>query len=69
MLAVVMSESQLVDHAAARSGRLKNSWSGARTPRAERTIYGLWNGIGRFLDLFFPQKSANYFIASGNDED
>ena len=28
---------------------------------AERTIHGLWNAIGRILDLYAPQECANYF--------
>ena len=36
---------------------------------AERTIDGLWNAIGRLLDLFTPQECANYFAAAGYDAD
>jgi transposase len=32
---------------------------------AERTIHGLWNAIGRILDLYSPQECANYFKACG----
>jgi transposase len=32
---------------------------------AERTIEGLWNAIGRCLDLFKPRECANYFQAAG----
>lgn len=32
---------------------------------AERTIEGLWNAIGRCLDLFKPHECANYFEAAG----
>jgi transposase len=32
---------------------------------AERTVSGLWNAIGRILDAFTPQESANYFAAAG----
>jgi len=28
---------------------------------AERTIHGLWNAIGRILDLYSPTECANYF--------
>ncbi len=28
---------------------------------AERTIHGLWDAIGRILDLYSPQECANYF--------
>jgi transposase len=34
---------------------------------AERTIHGLWDAIGRILDLYSPQECANYFIACGYD--
>ncbi len=34
---------------------------------AERTINGLWNAIGRFLDCFTPRECANYFEAAGYD--
>jgi transposase len=30
-----------------------------------RTIGGLWDAIGRFLDLFPPQECRNYFNAAG----
>ena len=36
---------------------------------AERTIHGLWNAIGRILDLYSPQECANYFANSGYDAD
>lgn len=36
---------------------------------AERTVDGLWDAIGRFLDLFTPQECANYFSAAGYDAD
>ncbi len=36
---------------------------------AERTIDGLWNAIGRFVDFFTPQECANYFAACGYDAD
>jgi len=36
---------------------------------AERTINGLWAAIGRLIDLFTPQESANYFTAAGYDPD
>jgi transposase len=32
---------------------------------AGRTVSGLWNAIGRILDAFTPQESANYFAAAG----
>jgi len=32
---------------------------------AERTIHGLWNAIGRIIDLFTPQECANYFTNAG----
>jgi transposase len=34
---------------------------------SERTIGGLWDAIGRFLDLFQPQECRNYFTAAGYD--
>ncbi len=36
---------------------------------AERTIHGLWNAIGRILDLYSPQECANYFAACGYNAD
>ncbi|GGI92914.1 hypothetical protein GCM10007973_31500 [Polymorphobacter multimanifer] len=30
---------------------------------AERTIHGLWDAIGRILNLYSPQECANYFKA------
>ena len=36
---------------------------------AERTIHGLWNAIGRILDLYPPQECANYFANAGYDAD
>ena len=36
---------------------------------AERTIHGLWNAIGRILDLYPPQECANYFANAGYDPD
>ncbi|MBB6229264.1 transposase [Polymorphobacter multimanifer] len=36
---------------------------------AERTIHGLWNAIGRILDLYTPQECANYFANAGYDAD
>jgi transposase len=36
---------------------------------AERTIHGLWNAIGRILDLYAPQECANYFASTGYDAD
>jgi hypothetical protein len=34
---------------------------------AERTIGGLWDAIGGFLDLFKPDECRNYFNAAGYD--
>ena len=34
---------------------------------AERTVDGLWNAIGRIVDMFTPRECANYFIAAGYD--
>jgi len=36
---------------------------------AERTIHGLWDAIGRILDLYPPQECANYFTNAGYDAD
>jgi transposase len=36
---------------------------------AEKTIHGLWNAIGRILDLYPPQECANYFTNSGYNAD
>jgi transposase len=30
---------------------------------AERTVDGLWDAIGRIVDLFTPRECANYFAA------
>ena len=32
---------------------------------AERTVTGLWNAIGRFVDCFMPDECANFFAAAG----
>lgn len=34
---------------------------------AERTVDGLWNAIGRIVDLFTPAECRNYFLAAGYD--
>ena len=34
---------------------------------AERTVAGLWDAIGRLVDVFTPQECANYFAAAGYD--
>lgn len=34
---------------------------------AERTVVGLWDAIGRLIDLFTPQECRNYFQAAGYD--
>jgi len=36
---------------------------------AERTIHGLWDAIGRILDMYPPQEYANYFANAGYDAD
>ena len=33
----------------------------------ERTVEGLWDAIGRIVDLFTPTECANYFSAAGYD--
>ena len=32
---------------------------------AERTVDGLWNAIGKLLDLFPASECANYLVNSG----
>ena len=34
---------------------------------AERTVSGLWDAIGRLIDLFTPQECANFFATAGYD--
>ncbi len=34
---------------------------------AERTVSGLWDAIGRLIDLFTPQECAKFFAAAGYD--
>jgi transposase len=34
---------------------------------AERTVDGLWDAIGRFVDTFSQQECANYFASAGYD--
>jgi len=34
---------------------------------AERTVAGLWDAIGRLIDLFTPQECTNFFAAAGYD--
>ena len=36
---------------------------------AERTIHGLWDAIGRILDLYSPQECTNYFANAGYGAD
>ena len=36
---------------------------------AQRTVGGLWNAIGRLIELFPPSECANYFEAAGYDAD
>ena len=36
---------------------------------AERTIHGLWDAIGRIVDLYSSQECSNYFAAAGYDAD
>jgi transposase len=35
----------------------------------ERTVDGLWNLIGRLVDIFQPDECANYFSSCGYDPD
>ena len=34
---------------------------------AERTIHGLWDAIGRIVDLYSPEECSNYFTAANCD--
>jgi transposase len=34
---------------------------------AERTIHGLWDAIGRIVDLYSPEECSNYFAAADCD--
>ncbi len=36
---------------------------------SERTVSGLWDLIGRLVDLFQPRECANYFSSCGHDPD
>jgi hypothetical protein len=36
---------------------------------AQRSVEGLWQAIGRLIDLFPPTECANYFAAAGYDAD
>jgi transposase len=36
---------------------------------AERTVAGLWEAIGRLVDVFTPRECANYFAAAGYNAD
>ena len=36
---------------------------------SERTVCGLWDLIGRLVDLFQPTECANYFSSCGYDPD
>jgi hypothetical protein len=35
----------------------------------ERTVNGLWDMIGRLVDIFKPNECANYFTSCGYDPD
>ena len=35
----------------------------------ERTVSGLWDLIGRLVDIFQPRECANYFTSCGYDPD
>ena len=35
----------------------------------ERSVPGLWNLIGKLVDLFLPRECANYFTSCGYDPD
>ena len=36
---------------------------------AERSVDGLWDAIGRFVQIFTTRECANYFAATGYDAD
>jgi len=36
---------------------------------AEQTIHGLWDAIGRIVDLYSPEECSNYFAAANCDAD
>jgi transposase len=36
---------------------------------AERTVEGLWDAIGRLVDLITPAESVNFFTAAGYEPD
>ena len=36
---------------------------------AERSIAGLWDAIGRLIDLVTPKEAANFFAAAGYEPD
>jgi len=36
---------------------------------AERTVTGLWDRIGKLVDIFHPTECANYFSACGYNPD
>jgi transposase len=36
---------------------------------AERTVEGLWNAVGKLIDLFTPTECKNFFTAAGYDAD
>jgi transposase len=38
-----------------------------RRKAAERTIHGLWDVIGRIIDLYSPQECSHSFAAAGYD--
>ena len=40
-----------------------------RRKAAERTVHGLWDAIGRNLDLYSPPECANDFTNSEYDAD
>ncbi len=35
----------------------------------ERTVNGLWDQIGRLVDIFQPRECADYFISCGYEPD
>ncbi len=36
---------------------------------AERSIAGLWDAIGRLIDLVTPKEATNFFVAAGYEPD
>ena len=49
---------------------IENAFAKLKAPlkkAVERTVGGLWDAIGRFIDLFKSDECQNYFTAAGYD--